>query len=247
MASPPSRPEPAGFGECGSCAYASTGPAAICSPCAQESFQPVATDSCPVCDQRLPAGDSTCSNFLCRSDSRSFERSYAVAMKTGPLETAIYRWKFNNRWAWGIIFARVLLGFLYERRALLSANAIIVPSPTFLPPGADEHSDYAGFVIRQAIAQDDRGLPFQCEPRVIVKTAETRKLKELGMRARRDEAAALQAALHVPQPSLITGRDVWVYDAVATALSVVPVVKTVLRDAGAARVFGLTLARQPWK
>jgi predicted amidophosphoribosyltransferase len=147
----------------------------------------------------------------------------------------------------GIIFARVLLGFLYERPTLLGPNAIIVPSPTYLPPGADEHSDYAGFVIRQAIAQDDRGLPFHHDPRVIIKTAATQKLKAMGAQARRDEAAALRAALRVPQPGLIKERDIWVYDDVFTTGTTLNAVAAVLRDAGAARVFGLTLARQPWK
>jgi predicted amidophosphoribosyltransferase len=97
-------------------------------------------------------------------------------MKTGPLDRAIKEHKYESRWGWGIIFARVLLGYLQQDRTASGAD-LIIPMPTYGPVGQTRKgADHAGWVIECAIDQDEVGYPFQLDPPVIVKTAAARKM-----------------------------------------------------------------------
>jgi predicted amidophosphoribosyltransferase len=113
-----SRPEPAGFGNCGGCAYFQTGPPLICQECAARTLQPAAPYYCSVCGQALPLAESVCRNYWCSSPECAFAFNRAIAMKTGPLDRAIIEHKYEGRWGWGIIFARVLLGYLQQDRTV---------------------------------------------------------------------------------------------------------------------------------
>lgn len=167
-------------------------------------------------------------------------------MKSGALERAIHAYKFNDKWGWGIIFARVLNGYLYENEGLLSDDAIIIPSPGFHEADADPHYDHTAWVIHWAQEEDDQGLPYVWSPPVIVKTEPTRKLKALGRYERQVERTALRRSLVVPDPSAVAGREVWVYDDVFTTGTTLDAVAEVLKEAEATAVYGLVLSRQPW-
>jgi predicted amidophosphoribosyltransferase len=239
-------PEPAGFGNCAVCAYRETGPAETCYPCARGVVQPIAPHSCEVCNQEISGTDTVCGNRLCQSSMRHFDLSYAIAMKSGALERAIISFKFNGKWGWGVVFARVLNGYLYEHGDLLEDGAIIIPSPSFHGDGFGPHDDHTAFVIQSAAEQDEHGLPYVWEPPVILKTAQTRKLKSLTAYDRRVEGRAIKESLVVPDSSRVAGRAVWVYDDVFTTGTTLDAVAEVLKEAGATAVMGLVLSRQPW-
>jgi len=178
---------------------------------------------------------------------RHFDLSFAIAMKSGALQQAIYSFKFDGKWGWGIVFARVLNGYLYEYgQVLLNEHSIIIPSPSFHHTGSAPYDDHAAFVIQSAIEQDDQALPYVNNPPVIFKNAATRKLKRLGAQERRMEGRAIRDSLVVPDPRRVTGRAVWVYDDVFTTGTTLDAVAEVLKDAGATAVYGLVLSRQPW-
>jgi predicted amidophosphoribosyltransferase len=241
-------PPTAGFGSCGKCPYMATGPAAVCSACATETLQPAAPYSCPICGQALDSADARCRNTLCTSPTRAFEYNRAIAMKTGELEAAIWSHKYQGRWGWGMIFARVLLGYLYQHSDLAAAD-LIIPMPTYNPTNLPRRgNDHAGWVIENAMEENEHGYQFQLEPPVIVKTMETpRMVATSNAGERRAAASQLYDALVVPDPPAVQGTTVVVYDDVFTSGSTLNAVATRLREARAAQVIGLTLARAPWQ
>jgi predicted amidophosphoribosyltransferase len=108
-------PEPAGFGDCRDCGYRELGSSVVCFACASAGIERIGHDHCITCDQRLrPAG--VCSNYWCRQavETRYFDFIYAIAMRSGPLQTAINRYKFGGATGWATIFGRVLVGYLDE-------------------------------------------------------------------------------------------------------------------------------------
>ncbi|MEO6087305.1 MAG: phosphoribosyltransferase family protein [Umezawaea sp.] len=169
-------------------------------------------------------------------------------MKTGPLDMAIKQHKYGGKWGWGVIFARVLLGHLARDRELAAAD-LIIPMPSVpLAPGVPRAgNDHSGWIIESAMHQDDVGYRFRLEPPVLVKTAPTDKMASTRSLAERTAVAAdLYRVLEVRDPASVLGRTVVVVDDVFTTGSTLDAVARRLREAGAARVLGLTLARQPW-
>jgi len=132
VAPPRSLPEPAGIGNCANCAYLATGTPAICFRCARQTIEPLTQldDRCGVCDLPLK-DDGACGNPICSWNDREFGWNYAIAMRSGVLEQAISRFKYDGRWGWRDIFARVLVGFLDQNAATFAAFDLIVASPTF--------------------------------------------------------------------------------------------------------------------
>lgn len=168
-------------------------------------------------------------------------------MKTGELQDAIRRAKKKGRYGWGYVFARVVLGYLYSHQEILSGLDAIIPMPAYLEPGTDQRTDHARWVIQQAIEQDERGLPLMIDPVLIRKRSPTTKMRRTsGIQQRRDTGRQLYQALEVPDPRLVAGRRIMVYDDVFTTGTTLNAVARRLREAGAAAVTGLTLARQPW-
>jgi predicted amidophosphoribosyltransferase len=183
-----------------------------------------------------------CRNALCNAADRAFEFNRAIAMKTGELDAAIQLHKYHGRVGWAIIFARVLLGYLDTHHDVRSAD-LIIPMPAF-----DPATDHAFRVIRSAIEQDERGYPFRIDPPVVVKTAQTtRMVTTTNAPERRAAATELYDALVVPDPTVVRGTFILVFDDVFTGGHSLNAVARRLRGAGVTRVAGLTLARAPWR
>jgi predicted amidophosphoribosyltransferase len=242
-------PAPAGFGNCGQCAYFASGPPSVCQQCAAATLQPAAPFSCPVCGQRIATARGPCSNRLCSDPQRLFEFNHAIAMKTGPLDRAIKAHKYEHRWGWGIIFARVLLGHLARDPAVAHADLIIPMPAEPLPAGTTSRReiDHSGWVIESAAAQDTVGYPFRVDPPVIVKTRLTARMASTSNYGERLAVADdIYDALRVLDPTVVAGATVVVVDDVFTTGITLNAVARRLREAGARTVRGLTLARQPW-
>lgn len=239
-------PEPAGFGNCRKCAYAETGPVQVCYSCAKTAMQLPSKNRCYVCDQALTSPREKCSNRLCNSSDRYFEWVLTIAMKTGPLEEAIWRVK-NGRWAWGYVFARVVLGALYDNPQIVEGIDAIIPAPAYMEDGSDPRTNHTWWVIKQAMEQDETGLPFVIKPPLITKKAPTGKMRSTaGALERKELAAELYDVLEVPNPALVKGKHIMVFDDVFTTGNTLNAIARRLVEAGASKVYGLTLARQPW-
>jgi predicted amidophosphoribosyltransferase len=239
-------PQPLGFGRCAWCPYHDVGSVAICSACAERTMQPVPADRCQVCDQALSTPDAPCSNPVCNWADRQFEWNAAVAMRSGELKAAINSYKYGGRRSWSLIFGRVLAGFLHDQRDLFAGFGLVISSPTYVGPGGRDF-DHTKLVLAEAARLDQTGLPFALDPPVLVKTGPTRPLVKLGWQERREVCEVdLPRVLQVPDPDRVDGWQVLVYDDVFTDGLLLNAVAKKLRQAGAAMVCGVTLARQPW-
>jgi predicted amidophosphoribosyltransferase len=240
-------PQPLGFGRCPGCPYHDVGSVAICSACAERTMQPVPADRCGVCDQALPHPNARCGNPVCNWTDRQFEWNAAVAMRSGELKAAINAYKYQDRRNWYLIFGRVLAGYLHDRRELFADFDLVIPSPTYVGPGGRAF-DHTKLVLAEAARLDQTGLPFTLDPPVLVKTGPTPSLVGLKSWSERRDVCRdeLPRVLHVPDPTLIDGQAVLVYDDVFTDGLNLNAVAKKLRESGAAQVCGVTLARQPW-
>jgi len=248
------KPVPAGFNQCKVCAYVETGTPEICYACTVKHTERLAQDGCGVCELPLKC-DGACENYPCAwYIERRFDRNFAVAMKTkgGPMEKAIYRYKYDGRTSWATIFARILIGYLdahRERMTGLTGFDMIIPSPTNVDPDGGRPFDHTRLVLeRAAVIAPGRWPIFLDEP-VIVKTRPTPQLAtKKWQEARKIAEGDLRTALRVPKPALTRNKSILVFDDVFTiGFTLREVAKRLREDGDARRVCGITLARQPRK
>ncbi len=244
------RPEPLGFGRCRLCPYFQTGTPAICFACARKSMEALKAkaERCAVCDLPLKDGATTCGNPICGWYDRHFEWNHAAAMRSGVLESVVNAYKYENRRAWAIIFARVLVGFLNDERQVFSGFDLIVASPTFVGPGGRAW-DHTRTVLLEASELAGSEWPFDtAEPAAIVKTAPTEPMVGKKWKQRHELATGpLRAALRVPNPARTAGKAILVYDDIFTdGQTLNEVARCLIYDGDATRVCGVTLMRQPF-
>jgi predicted amidophosphoribosyltransferase len=217
-----------------------------CYDCASTALHQVSASRCRVCNQTMATGQHRCTNRLCNDPHRCFEWTTAIAMKSGPLESAIWSHK-QGQWGWGIVFSRVVLGFLRSHPETVQGLGAIIPTPSYRAPGTDIKFDHAAWVISQAADQDDAGFPFAFDPPLILKATPTGKMRTAdGLTGRRALAGELYETLRVPEPGKVAGRHIMVFDDVFTTGGTLNAVARRLKESGAAGIYGLTLARQPW-
>jgi predicted amidophosphoribosyltransferase len=240
-------PRPSGFGRCGTCPYRDTGSVPICYTCARLGMTALGQPRCIICDQATSA-PGICRNRVCGWHDRQFEWNRAVAMRAGPLENSITLYKYYERRGWALIFGRVLAGFLDAQADTFAAFDLVIPSPTYVGAGGRAF-DHTAMVLSEAARLDERGFPFVIDDPIILKTEATKRLVECSGWAERWQVCetAVRRALRVPDPRRLAGKQVLVYDDVFTDGLNLNVVASVLRQHGASRVCGVSLARQPWK
>jgi predicted amidophosphoribosyltransferase len=237
---------PLGFPKCPRCPYVQAGPVRICFSCAEQQFDHIAEKSCPVCDQLLD-DSGTCPNWLCTDPHRRIERIRAIAYSSGSLRKAIHRYKYEGKFGWSLIFARLLIGWL-QRHATEDPPQIIIANPTYPGPGS-EPTGTTERILQVAEQEDALGLwPFDTgDPAVLVKLSETPKSAGKSAAAKRSAAEELRRALLITDKSQIANHRVLLYDDVCTTGSQLNAIAGHLRDEGGARsVSAVVLARAPW-
>jgi len=242
---PPVGP-PLGFPKCPKCTYLRNGPPRTCLACAAQTFEGIAPNACPVCNQMLTG--ETCPNWLCTDPARRISRIRAIAYLSGPLRRTILTYKYDGKHGWSLIFGRLLVAWL-DQNGRDSPPDLIIANPTFLGDGAAVFG-HTERVLQVAEKEDVLGeWPLDvADPRVIVKTRETPKSAGNGAAAKRSAAAELRDALTIPDPRRVVGKRILVYDDVCTTGSQLDAVAAVLIDeGGAADVEGIVLARAPWR
>lgn len=163
-------------------------------------------------------------------------------MRTGPLRRAIDRYKVEEKRGWAAIFGRVLVGYLNAHAATFRGYDLIVPSPTFVGDGGRTF-DHTGLVLKRAAREDDGRWPF--EAGVVEKTKATTPFRGRTWKQRYAIATQeLRPALAVPDPRLVSGKRILVYDDVYTEGLTLREVARSLREAGAIEVSEIVLARQ---
>ena len=242
-----------GFGLCESCTYRESGPAALCYACARQTVEEPAepNERCSTCDLPFMEGEKSCRNPVCNFADRWFTWNFAIAMRSGALQTAINRYKYEGRTGWALIFGRILAGFLEERPATFHEFQLILPSPSWIGDGG-RNFDHTSDVLSRAAAEvpPNSGWPFDdpAEP-TIAKTGPTPSMVKYSFKQRlRVAEGPLRESLAILHPDRVEGINVLVYDDVFTdGLTLREIARTLILDGGAAGVCGVTLCRQPFR
>ena len=249
--------EAAGFGACGRCPYLTGGSPELCFRCANRTIEPLADwgRRCKVCDQTYAPGEVGCKNPVCSMSRRWFGWNYAVAIRSGMLQRVIDAYKLSDAMSdnrgWAAIFGRILVGFLDANASAFEGIDLIIASPTYTGPRAHRRWDHIRDIL--VAANTEQGSPARwpfdvAEPPVIIKTAETERMRHMKYQQRRVNAEGpLREALQVPDPTVTAGMRLIVVDDVFTdGLTLREVARALVEDGGAAEVNGVTLARQPF-
>src|SRR5215469_8303491 len=234
----------AGFPSCPGCAYFRTGPASVCSACADPELVRPGPDACVVCAQRLELNGS-CPNELCRSPRRRIDKIHAIGYQAGPLRRAVNDYKYRGVRGLADVLGRILLTWLDEH---MSADppGLIVANPSFVGPGGQQFAHTEAVLTAATRADVDNRWPFDLA--AITKTEPTLPSADGQAWSKRVSGSELRDALRILDPTRTKGQFVLVYDDVCTTGSQLDAVAGCLLDhGGAARVEGVVLARAPWR
>lgn len=168
-------------------------------------------------------------------------------MHKGKFRENLKLFKEQGKTGWGIIFARMLIGYLETHRNP-SAVDIIIANPS--NPGR-EHID---LVFRRAAEfySGNRWKFDSTEDPAITKEQETTRSKIIlpqGNKREKKKQAAIEhaKALVLKHPERIAGKKVVVYDDICTTCHQLNEVAFRLKDEwDAMKVYGIVLARHPW-
>lgn len=199
---------------------------------------------CPVCGQALgPA--RVCPNRWCRRPDRGFSVVFSVGVHRGPLRAAITRYKYRGDQALAGGFAAAVASYLHAHLPWFEEFDLITAVPAYTGPGARRSWDPVGTIL--AALPGRLGGGWGVAAGAIVKVRETPGLTGRSWVDRQELASReLRRSLAVPDPGLVEGRQVLVFDDVLTEGSTLREVSRALRRAGATDVAGLVLARPPW-
>ena len=233
-------PKPAGFPACAVCVYRTVGTPAICFACANAGTVPVAEPACPVCGQGLADG-GPCTNTVCSYEDRSFSRVYTVSALADEMWDAISRFKYDEDRGWSRILGRILVGFLEEHRADLRNYDLITPGAIYVGPQANRLWDHLQLIFDAARAE---GPDWPLAHGLIAKSAPTGQFLGKSPQERSEIAEGpLRAALSIPEPDLVAGRRILVFDDVYSEGFSMREMARALVQAGATEVSGIVLAR----
>lgn len=228
------------FPNCRGCPYVNPGQWTICVPCAAEQLSSI-QDPCPICAQERRHGH--CHNRLCTrpASSRHFEGITAITLHNDPLVDVMHRFKYRDKTGWGMIFARLLIGHLYETWDPADVDLIIANPPN---PGRN----HTTLVIEHAATYDTADdWPFDdTHNPAITKTTDTAQSAGKDLPGKQSAALEHGNALVLRHPNRIDGSRVIVYDDICTTGLQLNEVARRLREWGAVSVHGVVLARQPW-
>ena len=171
----------------------------------------------------------------------TFSGITAITLHNDPLVDVMKRYKYHAMTGWGMIFARLLIGHLYETWEPEDVDLIIANPPN---PGR-EHTT---LVIRHAATYDTADdWPFDdsYDP-AITKETGTSKLAGRGYEGTQEVAREHADAVVLQHSDRIEGKRIIVYDDICTTGIQLNEVARRLREWGAISVHGVVLARQPW-
>ncbi len=198
-----------------------------CAAC-QAGVQELGGGVCERCGQ--PAVGGMCSRCAETPASLTALRSWAVY--AGPLRQAVHRLKYRGDMSLGEILSRPMIRLLKQ---LGWPVDLVLPVPTGVVRQAERGYNQAAMLARPlALAC---GLAYQ--PHALARVRETRTQVGLTVPQRiANVAGAFEA-----NPKRVAAKNVLVVDDVTTSGATLDACAAALVNAGALRVYGLTLAR----
>ncbi len=199
-----------------------------CSRCSSET-QIISSPLCPVCG-RPQEIEEICSRCLDSPPNYTALRSWAVF--GGRIRNAIHRLKYKRDIALGEVLALSLVECLYE---LSWSVDIICPVPLGLARFVERGYNQAALLSKPVALR--MGLSYR--PKGLMRIRETKSQVGLSLASRRSNVAGAFRA----RGDLSAGKSILVIDDVTTSGATLDACAAALLEAGASRVYGLTLAR----
>ena len=191
---------------------------------------------CRVCGRVATGLDR---EYLCEDcrgrDRPAFDRAASALRYEGPVRTLVHLYKFRAH----LELVPDLVDFL--EAALITrldgaAVDLVLPVPTTRWRRWDRGYNQTVYLARGLARRLDR----RCDCRLLVRTASSRAQSRLREQSRREN---VKGAFAVRRPELVCGRTALVVDDVLTTGSTLSECARVLKEAGASRVWCVTVAR----
>ena len=207
----------------------------VCSACGQRALTPGAT---------AQPGAVACRNSWCAAADRPLGAVHSVGAYHGALRRAIVAYKYGADLRWAQLFGRLVHTFLARHANWFEEFGVICPVPSFSGPGARRSWGHVELFCAEVGWLAGAEWPVE---QLVSKVAETQPMSAKPQPVRRRIAReALAGALVVTRPEQVRGRRVVVVDDVCASGQTLLAVARALRQAGAAEVTGLVLARASW-
>jgi predicted amidophosphoribosyltransferase len=170
---------------------------------------------------------------------------FAVGAHRSGWRNALLRYKYRGeRWR-SQPFAHAVAGHLEAHATWFEEFDLLAAVPSYLGPGASRTWDPVGDIL--GALQPLLGATWAIAPHAVVKRFETPRMQgQRWSHRQRVATGPLRSSLAIPDPSVVDGARVLVFDDVMTEGSTLREVARALRLAGADDVAGLVLSRPPW-
>ena len=216
----------------------------VCETCL-ESLRPLAGSLCSVCGEALlsPAfldrGEPRCG--LCQRLHPPFERAVAYGSHDGGLRDLIHLLKYQQVRPAAAVLGRMLAEAIAGMESILPAGPItVVPVPLHAKKRTQRGFNQSELIARAALKQLNRPERFQISVSALLRRRETESQIGLTRHQRREN---LRGAFTVADRERILKRNVLLVDDVFTTGTTASECASVLRRAGANRVYVATVAR----
>jgi ComF family protein len=210
------------------CAVCELAPGPICAACEADFFAADRT-RCEACALPMASGDPRCGR--CLASPPHFDRTTALADYASPADGMVIALKFRARLDLADVFGRLL-----AQRVAPPVGAVVVPVPLAFERMSERGFNQSLQIARAFCTASGARLASDAVRRI--RHAPPQQTLALADR-RRNVRGAFEAmrALH--------GAHVLVVDDVMTSGSTLDEIARVLRDAGAAHIHALVVARTP--
>lgn len=203
----------------------------LCADC-QDKIELIQPPVCPQCGQPVSVQGPCLS---CRKDPVQIDGIRAVGYLEGPLRTAIHHFKYSHVRPLAPILGRLLSDYLLRHE--LPAD-VVIPVP--LHPRRLKERGYNQAALLAKEIQNT--LELRLAEDALIRVRSTRPQVGLNARQRRDN---VRGAFRYADNTL-EGQSILLVDDVCTTGATLEACSLALRQAGAAPVWGIVLARERW-
>ncbi len=220
---------------CAACQRDTEGGSHLCEDCASTA-QLIRSPFCRQCSQPFDgeiSGEFTCSN--CEGCHFHFDSAVAAYRARGIVREFVHRFKYNGHFHLRHVLADWLAAGLNDDRITVEPFDAIVPVP--LHSARERERQYNQAEVLGELIATRTGVPLLNNlERIRYTTTQTRLDRE-------ERMENLRGAFSVPHAEEVIGRNLILIDDIFTTGSTVEECSRVLRNAGAASVRVLTVAR----
>jgi len=233
-----------------------------CSLCQDELTEPSTLDVCSRCWAELgPWTGPTCARCglpfasaraadsvdrrcpQCRDDEFDFDAARSYGVYSGKLRVAILQLKFRRKERLGKRLGALMATAWNSLVTGAAAPPVVVPVPLHSARQRERGFNQAEALAQgvcAALARSPAKSSLRLKPRALVRHRPTAAQSGLTLAQRREN---VRGVFSVVRPELVRCREVVLVDDVMTTGATMSACAAALKQAGAARVLGLTLAR----